>query len=426
MYLLRLLKPWWPPLLLGSLLVAYMANNMTWFGPYGGPIGYLLLIAGLLAWLWRQPTSIFYLGRTQPNPQLLGTWLAGAALGMLLVVGLVAANPLDVAKGDIVLVVQVYVQRLLAGDVVYQMVTVGPNNVYEAGYLLFHWLPFVPAELLGIDYRIAAFCYFQLALLVAGFRLLGGLPGRWPLVLMVATQVVVLLLIRLNPNVHIYTIEPLIYGYYLLLLVWGLGSNRWLAVLAFLLCLLSRYSLVFWVPAALVVVLRLHGWRHTLWVFGLTLVGLAVFFLLFLVHDPLVVLRSLQSYTTATVNEWTYNTSGGRPVHLYFGRGLALYFYEWGNGSILARIQSLQTVHLLVTATSGLLLALGAFFVPRNKLYGYGLLGLAVYHALFLSFLQLPYSYLFGTNFWWCWGLLLWAVRGKLTTGMMPVQARLR
>lgn len=415
--LLRLTKAWWPPLLLAILLLAYMANSMDWFGPYGGPIGYLLLMGGLLAWLWQQqptdsPPRVAAYTR-QSRSLLYGVWLVGTLLSTVAVVIAIAPHPLDPLKGDIVPTIQVYVQRLLAGERVYQTVYMA-DKVYEPGYLLFQWLPFVPAELLGLDYRVAAHLYLQLALLILGHRLLRVLPGRWPWLLMAATQLAVFFILRLNPNIYIFTIEPLIYAYYLLLLVWGLGGNRWLAALALLLCLLSRYSLVLWLPVAVVAALRLHGWRHTLWVAGLVLAGVGLFFLVFMAHDPLILVRSQQSYTQSALIEWTQNIWGGRPVHLYFGRGFAVYFYEWGTGSMTSRIQTLQQVHLILVAGSAAVLAVAAFFIPKTKLHWYALLSLALYHTLFLSFLQVPYSYLFGINFWWCWGLLLWAVAHKV------------
>ncbi|TGE26504.1 hypothetical protein [Hymenobacter metallicola] len=386
------------------LFFTYWRNSM---GPYWSPVVLYALGLGLcyLAarhWLdyrftWPPlPTARAVLPRLAVGLGFsIGSWL----LTTPVVTKLIAqADVASIGKSsDILPALQVYVTRLLGPEPVYQPITLF-GYTFLPNYPPLQWLPFVPAELAGLDYRLWALGLLLLVLLVTyHWQLVRlGLSGpEWLLKSVLPVLVLHFVVIRDKPMFS-YTVESLIVGYYCVLAVGTLSPSSWVKALGIVLCLLSRFSLALWLPLYGLLLLRENGpraWRTI----ALALAGVVLVFGPFLLHDPTIFLRAQLENLDVAQGEWQHIdplAPVAVPMHLFNGVGFAPWFYELP-GTLVERISRLQLVHLLactaVVVLSGTLFWLFRHrFDPRVA----ALLSLKVYLATFYGFLIIPYTYL--------------------------------
>jgi hypothetical protein len=304
---------------------------------------------------------------------------------------------------DIIPAITVYCQRLLAGEVVHQPLTENLGYFLEPGYLPATWFPFVVPELLRFDYRW-----------MSCLGLLAGLLGYWVVVVRLRRPPLVTFGLSALPLLFVYgvlytssdifaiTIEPLIVGYYLLLVAGVLLPSRPLQAVALVLCLLSRFSLVFWVPLYLGL---LYVGDSRRWAWSLAGLGAAGVLLLYVLpvlsHDWGLFMRVQEVYTETTLGEWRHLDERGLPLHLYNGIGLTNFFYCFAPGDTLARLKLAKFVHLaaLLTLVGGAALAYWRQQLPRTNYRLYAIIVLKLYLATFYALLQVPYAYLAMVSF---------------------------
>jgi hypothetical protein len=394
------------PVILYSLLLAE-ALLFTWargeLGYYASPV--LLLGCSLAACA----VAYAYLrGRTWPTqpvagrPAALGAiWLAGA-VGLALTVRpwykTLRDTEIQISHSDIIPSVYIYTQRLLAGEVIYR-----PFDA-EIGYPLFPtylpgtWGPYVLPQALGFDYRW----------LTGGLLLLGigayvrvvarlRLTGVRSFILALLPFGLVWAVLRTDDSIVGNTIEMMIVGYYFVLVAGVLLPGRTWRIVGLLLCLLSRFSLVLWVPLYLGLLWFRASRREALLTAAGVAVGvLALYVVPFLAHDWSLLGKAQQTYTNAALGEWQHLNDEGLPAHLYNGIGLANFFYRFAPGDLLARVTLVKQVQaaLLLAVTAGLALLYWRQRPPRMDYRLFAVLALKFYLAVFYAFVQVPYAYL--------------------------------
>ncbi len=324
--------------------------------------------------------------------------MAGMAVFLAIAKTAFAHTPIDPAISDIIPMIQVAVRRLLAGEQVYhQPITLWGN--LPVTYLPAHWLPYTLAEMLHFDYRwiaVAMLCIAAFTMLLRSSKVSG------PHGMMVCSLLLFngWMILQHEQGIITTTVEAMIAAYYMFLIMGISGRNPWLRGVAISLCLLSRYSLVLWLPL----------WAFIEWtdnsrkdffrsVAVIVLIVACIYVVPFLLSDPGAFMRAYHYYTSAAEGEWRRLNPEGNPAHLYLGLGFARWFYEYLPAySIPDRIHMLQRVHLLVSA--GSTLALGAWYWrKRNILHPriFAMASFKIYLTLFLNFIQVPYAYLMIT-----------------------------
>jgi hypothetical protein len=310
------------------------------------------------------------------------------------------AYPIDVLspkKSDILPMITIMVGRLLRGEFPYTVISTWGYDLPPT-YLPLQWLPFIAAEVLAIDYRWIAFAGLAAGILAYESRLFRGMapaPTKWALAMVPLALWWVF--VAHDFASCALTVEPLIAGYYLILSVVILGPSNALKALGLILCLMSRYSVVLWVPLYLWI-LWLRDARGALRIAALVVVGALVIYGPFLLHDPAIFGRAQANYFRVTLFEWNppWRAAGAKPYHLFQGVGFAVYFYDFLHGGLDRRIAVLQNVHLAVLLLCNL--ALGALFLrlrDRVDEASFSLASLSLYLAFFYAFIQVPYAYLF-------------------------------
>ena len=158
------------------------------------------------------------------------------------------SRPVSIESSDIIPSIQIMCKRLLTGKYPYDL-------FYDFGfpqmptYLPMQWMPFTIAELLHIDYRwipYTAWCIAAVWLCVRGIKTQSPLlKSIIPLVIFASNYV---LFSSSNKGIVEASIELLISAYYIMFISGLNQKNGILQGLIISFCLLSRYSLVLWMP----------------------------------------------------------------------------------------------------------------------------------------------------------------------------------
>jgi hypothetical protein len=336
---------------------------------------------------------------------------------------------------DIIPAITVYCQRLLAGEVVHRPLTEDIGYFLEPGYLPATWFPFVVPEFFRFDYRWMSSSVLLLGLLA---YLVVVVRLRRPAAVTFGLGVLPLLFTYalVRPDVHIFnytvlhtdaqiftiTLEPLIAGYYLLLMAAVLLPSRPLVVIMLILCLLSRFSLLFWVPLYLGLLYTQESRRLAWATAGLVLAGIVALYVVpVLSHDWGLFMRVQEVYTQTALGEWNH-LYNGQPMHLYNGLGLTNLIFHYGPADVLERLKLAKQVHL--AAIISVVVATALYYWrqrrPRTNYRVFAIIVLKLYLATFYALLQVPYSYLAVVGFFASFYLLVVAVGPAAETITAP------
>lgn len=190
--------------------------------------------------------------------------------------------PLDYHIADMLPRIKIYAERFLHGRYVYDNVTeIWGGNLPP--YFPATWIPFIPSIIFGFDMRWVTVTLFLLSLfltlrmakfdndIIHGFitiLLLGGL----------------FLLLNYNlyfgSEIWVTSYEGLIAFYYVLLCVAIISWNPYFIGVAITLCLLSRFSLSFWIPAFVIFLWRKESFAFSFKTSAATLMLFAGIFIL--------------------------------------------------------------------------------------------------------------------------------------------------
>ena len=309
-------------------------------------------------------------------------------------------TPVSIRYADIIPTIQVLCRRLLNGAAVYQPIEDFGYHL-NATYLPLHWLPYLPATIFHWDERWTAFFIFGLsafAVVHTVSKYSGALNGIIALLLI---AVLLYFVCHLNPALFSVSIEIMIAAYYMLFIL-ALGrGNAWMLAGGILLCLLSRYSLVLWLPLWALATF-LYGNRKKLFIsIGLIAAGVLLIYIIpFLSKDWSALPNAYKYYSVAALGEWQHLDEYGKPYHLYAGSGAAWYFYtHFSKYSIADRLHSLQKVHLILCMST--VFISGIWYLRARKklpLTPFLLGSFKLYLAVFLMFIQVPYTYLMITG----------------------------
>jgi hypothetical protein len=369
----------------------------NYYGPYWSPVAFYaasvaLCVFTLLYCLHRPPGS---LTATTPTGRRYDMALLALLLGGLAVASIqgpvIAATPIDISISDVIPILQTYVQRFRAGEVVYRYIYFSNYPLFP-NHLPMQWLPYVVAEEIGVDYRWLGL----MLLLTLGFGAYQWVLIRqrmgWPQRLLKSALPAGLLywILYHEPSIYALTIETTIISYYCILAAGVLTRSAGWQAVALTACLTSRYSVVLWVPLYGIILWFSAGRAHALKVALLSLLGVTLVYVWpFLSKDWTIFTHAISEYKIATVGEWT------RQHHMFKGIGFAGIMLTYGTGDIPTKIDVLQRYFLL--AGGGVVLLWGLVYWRLRHRLDYrvlALISLKCYLATFYAFIQIPYSYL--------------------------------
>lgn len=305
--------------------------------------------------------------------------------------------PIDVKTSDVIPTVIELCQRFVQGSFVYEPIEKFGYHL-PVTYLPMQWMPYLLAEEGGFDYRWIAIGIWLIAALVLMWR---SFKSQQILVRLVGPLLLVLAYFFIGfhkKDIVANVIELMVAGYYMLLVASFGGNNAVLRGLMIGICLMSRYSLLLWLPLA-VIVAFVNEPKKQFWITALTcaLFILAIYIIPFLSKDWGAFYRGYKYYDRSALGEWQHIDPGtGKPYHLFGGHGIAYFFYEnFPNLSLPDKIKRLQKAHLAVSLGTTALLTIIYFVIRKRINYKlFLLISFKIYLAVFLFFIQVPYLYL--------------------------------
>ncbi|UOQ66038.1 hypothetical protein [Hymenobacter volaticus] len=380
------------------LLFSYGRNA---FGPLISPVLYFGSSLAFTAFAWqalrRQPYILAPGGSTKERRSYV------IAAGLLLFAlyprlrDIINQYPVDVKMSDVLPSIEVYLRRLQSGSPVYALITDFGYDLSPT-YLPMMWMPYLLPDALNVDYRWLGIWVLGIGLLLYAYRLAASQPDLYGGVFRLLLPLL-LFWPLLGADAHILglSIETMIIGYYFILAAGILSQSILLRAVGLVLCLLSRFSLVFWVPFYLWLIYRHEGPKRAIWLVGL--VGsaiLGIYVIPFLSTDWSIFAKGQAAYTVAAIGEWEGNLdSDGNPAQLYRGLGLAIFFFKYVHGEMITRLNALRLTHLLASAGSVGIVA-AWYWLRRNQLpldYRHlALLALKLNLTMFYAFIQVPYD----------------------------------
>lgn len=312
----------------------------------------------------------------------------------------ISKYPINVNESDIIpFIDEIFIKRFLNNEVVYAPYTGFNYGTFTPGYLPFHWLPFVISHILNAHFHWMVVLVFLFACAIYTKVLLKNIQDKkWLLINSSLPFILLFTIYFKNGKTAIQCIEIMIMGYYLILSTFLFSNNVLVKSIGLILPFLSRYSFLFWLPIYFYNMLR-NNFKKFLIVAVIFGVMLLLFFIIpFVLPIPEMLKTFNANYTTSILAEWkgqSWQAPTDRPHQLYQGFGLASWFYQFGSGSLLERIELNKNVLFLISILSALLII---FFQPKiRKTVGsnmFSLLTLKFMLTIFYAFIMVPYDYL--------------------------------
>lgn len=313
--------------LLSFLVLAYLSvRGGHHFGKWWSPV---LLLAAAVGLAWAYAHFLLENGAPKPVPAAPARqkWLA--ALVGALGIGLcyeelrkifVAYTPPS-KWSDVLPQLEAQFDRWARGEMPYQSVHFETYDAYPV-YMPLHWLPVGLSRFFQMDVRWSGYIILLLAAGLAGWLLARRAKMGWPA-----------LLIGLLPSVGLWAFirwggleipvsyELLIAAYYLVLAAaLAAGHTGWVLA-GLILCLLSRYTLVFWLPLFALIFWqnRPFSWNLRFW--GAVAAAFVLLYAVpFLSKDPSILRTGIEYHNHAAADEW--RGGGDPPVSWTMERGI--------------------------------------------------------------------------------------------------------
>ena len=306
------------------------------------------------------------------------------------------SHKLDHSSSDIIPVIQIMCRRFLNGQFPASPIT-DFGFTQEANYLPMHWMPYTIAELLHIDSRWVTYGAWSIAAVWLSIRSIKIpspiLRALAPLIIFASYYV----LQSNNISILELTVEILISAYYIVLIISFNQKSGIFQGIIISFCLLSRYSLVFWMPLYCFILFVSNN-RKQLYIATITavIIVLGLYVIPFLSKDWGILYRSYKTYDAAAYFEWTHLNKDQQPLQLFHGTGIAYYFYtRFPNLDIMGKIKLLQRTDLICSVLVTILMGIWFWFKKDKINYKIFLIAsFKIYLTVFLFLIQVPYGYL--------------------------------
>jgi len=316
--------------------------------------------------------------------------------------------PLELDLSDIYPQVLNAAKLFLQGEYPYQPVTLS-NYQMNNTYLPMQWLPFCVSEFFGKDPRWMPILSWSFGIIALLYTLSIRFLQIKPNVITILTTLFSVSLagwmiynfIYHNALEYFITLELLPSFYYIWLCIGLLSGSVWISGLSLGACLLSRFSILFFVPFIVFYLIKTVGLRKATIAFGITAIFiLLVFVLPFLTKDPQLLSKIIGNYENGALSEWKvqqWQEAGSEPHQLSRGVGLAIYFKKMFEPDILKGILWLKRIEISLCILSMLFTSLIYHKYAKTEHASNWILlgGMKLYFAFFYHFSLIPYPYLF-------------------------------
>ncbi len=313
---------------------------------------------------------------------------------------LISSYPIDVKDSDIIpLVMKVYVERFVQGASVYAPFTGFNYGTFVPNYMPFHWLPFVFCAVTSLDPRMVhslVFCLALAALLYRNFKV-ATKPNEFIWKAILPFVFYFLILLKQGKD-YAVTVELVIAAYYVLLGLSLFSSSKFFQVVALGMAMLSRYSLVFWLPVWALVKFLYQRKTAFLLFGGLALFVCLFYFIPFVWPNPEVLQKGSNLWVDAALNEWDgqdWQPIGDRPFQLFQGLGFASWFHQFFPGTLTEKLLACKNALIASGILGMVFLCLARLKNQQTEQRLFLLLSLKLSLSIFYAFVFIPYVYLY-------------------------------
>ena len=376
--------------LIAAVLIETYAHTMLLYRYDKAWTAIIYFIAGLCVAL----LPLIYRERAMPFTSKIYTYLTMIGLLVILYLlvrdftSLLVANPLDYKKADMLPIMEVMSKRYISGQHVYDKIPEIWQGIQPI-YLPAMWLPFLISSLLEFDPR-----WITLSFIVLGFLVIMKVWDFRPrpvisMIVLLPLFWIVMTLTARDTDFLVHTQEGIVIGYYLIFAYALTRDNPYLIGFSAALCLMSRFSLIFWLLAYGLYLLFSKDYKYFIKAAS-TCVATTFIVMLFtgaLLHlDVFLGLQRTYLHAVRPNNEWKYSEM------LQNGLGFARF---WG----FAKLKELHKVFLLVNILAPVLTF--SIYLLRGRNTKRRLLALCTLKlslVLFYNLILIPIGYLFYTS----------------------------
>lgn len=329
-------------------------------------------------------------------------WWAAIAVGLVFWAKNLNQYPVSIKDSDVIPQIETLVKRHQQGTFPYRIITEWGYDFFPT-YLPLTWGPFHLTEFMLIDYRYLVFAGWMLLLLTFSQRLLQSCADDvLHLYLFVLLQLIFWGYLLYADLSLMRTVELLIAVYYAFF-IFSLEKGKWGTMgVALLVCLLSRYSLVLWLPFFFLLLWKEKGLAVVLKCLAVILVGVLMLYVIpFVSSDMDIFFRGVKTYTIAGLGEWkgqSWQAPGEKPFQLFRGTGLAAMFYDSSSAPVEQKLERFKQIHLWASLLTVVLLAAWYYLKHRKQKMPLQLVAAAslkIYLSVFYGFVLIPYVYLY-------------------------------
>jgi len=325
-------------------------------------------------------------------------------------ISIISTLPIDVLSADMLPQIQVMCQRLIDGEKIYAPIMEIWNGK-QPPYMPLMWLPFTFAQWAGIDIRFTTIVFFLLGLYCT-YKLLPKSYAGNPLIVFVSFISLFMLLnfLLLKDKITFgLTEEGIVIAYYLFLALALISKKPILIGIAIACCLMSRFSLFFWVPMYLIHVFVYESRKQAYTVTAvIAIIILLVFLLPFGFRQPEYFLNIPADYHVGVDNALRYNDDENGKYYQNF-LGYARYFD-------ISQIKLLHDLQIIVAAILPFLM-LGIYRLINKRIQlntaFFGICTLKIVLVFFYNMVEVPYFYLFFFSTFFSYSVLFAYVRQR-------------
>lgn len=285
-------------------------------------------------------------------------------------------------------------RRFFAGEFPYQVVKLPTHEPFPV-YMPLHWMPIQISSILKIDTRWSGMILLMLAIGIAGYWLSKShTSASWrrtlPATLLFALPVWAFVVWG-KVDIAV-SLEGVVAAWYVMLAAGLATRNHVLIALGITGALLSRYTLLFWIPL-FAILLWLHApKKYSWWIWGSVSAAILLLFVVpFWMKDPTVVSKIADYYRDASVGTWL------RPdaYSFYDGLSLNIHLRQWLPGTPEENLKYARLPQIMVQLT---LVALGVYYYQKKwrhnmDIYTFSLLALSFMPMLFYIFSPMLFKY---------------------------------
>lgn len=246
------------------------------------------------------------------------------------------------AYSDVLMQLEALYDRFARGEQPYYPVNPPAHSPFPV-YMPLHWLPIGFARLFNVDLRVIGLLILYIAVGLYAYYFIDRNKNVWSILLVIVMPVAILLSFFYSLDL-VYVFETPIAAYYLLLALGLARRNMWLTTLGIILCLLSRYTMVFWLPIFAVLLFMNVSRRQAFMLFGTIILSVVLIYILpFYLRAPDALADGLRYHNRTVISGWEYGADTLR-IGVYFAPHMRALF----SGTAEHRVFCARVVQALV------------------------------------------------------------------------------